>query len=98
MRASASPLFRAGFASVAYAAVTIATGVPSQAQVERLTPVTDAMLQDPDPADWLMWRRTLDSWGYSPLDQAWGLSSQGHHARPGRGAEGVRLNGASSIP
>ena len=32
-------------------------------------PVTDAMLQDPDPADWLMWRRTLDSWGYSPRDQ-----------------------------
>ena len=32
-------------------------------------PVTDAMLQDPDPGDWLMWRRTLDSWGYSPLDQ-----------------------------
>ena len=31
--------------------------------------VTDAMLQEPDPADWLMWRRTLDSWGYSPLDQ-----------------------------
>ena len=31
-------------------------------------PVTDAMLHDPDPADWLMWRRTLDSWGYSPLD------------------------------
>ena len=27
------------------------------------------MLQDPDPNDWLMWRRTLDSWGYSPLDQ-----------------------------
>ena len=27
------------------------------------------MLQNPDPADWLMWRRTLDSWGYSPLDQ-----------------------------
>ncbi|MBI4265644.1 MAG: PQQ-binding-like beta-propeller repeat protein [Acidobacteria bacterium] len=32
-------------------------------------PVTDAMLQKPDPADWLMWRRTLDTWGYSPLDQ-----------------------------
>ena len=27
------------------------------------------MLRNPDPADWLMWRRTLDSWGYSPLDQ-----------------------------
>ena len=32
-------------------------------------PVTDAMLQDPAPGDWLMWRRTLDGWGYSPLDQ-----------------------------
>ena len=32
-------------------------------------PVTDTMLQDPDPADWLMWRRTLDTWGYSPLEQ-----------------------------
>ena len=30
-------------------------------------PVTDAMLQDPAPSDWLMWRRTLDSWGYQPL-------------------------------
>jgi alcohol dehydrogenase (cytochrome c) len=27
------------------------------------------MLQDPEPEDWLMWRRTLDNWGYSPLDQ-----------------------------
>ena len=34
-----------------------------------VAPVTDAMLQDPDPNDWLMWRRTLDSWGYSPLEQ-----------------------------
>ena len=33
------------------------------------TPVTDAVLQNPDPADWLSWRRTLDGWGYSPLDQ-----------------------------
>jgi alcohol dehydrogenase (cytochrome c) len=32
-------------------------------------PVTDAMLQAPDPADWLMWRRTLDTWGHSPLTQ-----------------------------
>ena len=32
-------------------------------------PVTDAMLQKPDPGDWLMWRRTLDGWGYSPLNQ-----------------------------
>ena len=32
-------------------------------------PVTDATLQNPAPEDWLMWRRTLDGWGYSPLDQ-----------------------------
>ena len=32
-------------------------------------PVTDAMLQEPSPDDWLMWRRTLDGWGYSPLNQ-----------------------------
>ena len=32
-------------------------------------PVTDAMLEDPAPGDWLSWRRTPDGWGYSPLDQ-----------------------------
>jgi PQQ-dependent dehydrogenase (methanol/ethanol family) len=32
-------------------------------------PVTDAMIQNPDPKDWLSWRRTLDSWGYSPLEE-----------------------------
>jgi outer membrane protein assembly factor BamB len=30
--------------------------------------VTDRELLEPDPADWLMWRRTLNSWGYSPLN------------------------------
>ena len=51
--------------------VSFTTGaVPAQAQPARdFVPVTDAMLQDPDPADWPMWRRTLDGWGYSPLDQ-----------------------------
>ncbi len=46
-------------------------GRPAWAQraLEKFVPVTDAMLQKPDPSDWLMWRRTLDSWGYSPLDQ-----------------------------
>ena len=32
-------------------------------------PVTDAMLENPEPADWLSWRRTTDGHGYSPLDQ-----------------------------
>jgi alcohol dehydrogenase (cytochrome c) len=69
MRASASLLFRAVLAIVTCTAVTTGTGFPGQAQVQRFTPVTDAMLQNPDPADWLNWRRTLDGWGYSPLDQ-----------------------------
>jgi alcohol dehydrogenase (cytochrome c) len=34
-----------------------------------LTPVTDAMLRDPPASDWLMWRRTYNGWGYSPLAQ-----------------------------
>ncbi len=41
-----------------------------QAQpIANFVPVTDAILQTPSPDDWLMWRRTLDGWGYSPLDQ-----------------------------
>ena len=34
-----------------------------------LTTVTNDMLRNPPPADWLMWRRTFDGYGYSPLDQ-----------------------------
>ena len=36
---------------------------------DEFVPVTDEILQQPDAKDWLMWRRTLDGWGYSPLDQ-----------------------------
>lgn len=31
-------------------------------------PVSDAMLQSPDPQDWLMWRRTYDLSGHTPLN------------------------------
>ena len=34
-----------------------------------VTPVTDDRLVNPGPEDWLMYRRTYDGWGYSPLDQ-----------------------------
>jgi len=37
--------------------------------LENLTPVTDAMLANPPAHDWLMWRRTWDTYGFSPLDQ-----------------------------
>jgi alcohol dehydrogenase (cytochrome c) len=39
------------------------------AQPAAFTPVTDATLQKPDAADWLMWRRDQTVSGYSPLDQ-----------------------------
>ncbi|MDA1092583.1 MAG: PQQ-binding-like beta-propeller repeat protein [Acidobacteria bacterium] len=39
------------------------------AQSPSFVPVTDRMLQHPAADDWLMWRRTLDGWGYSPLDK-----------------------------
>ena len=54
------------------AALGGALALPAAAQAQPagdFVPVTDAMLQDPAPGDWLMWRRTLDGWGYSPLDQ-----------------------------
>ncbi|HEV3060748.1 MAG TPA: PQQ-binding-like beta-propeller repeat protein [Vicinamibacterales bacterium] len=36
---------------------------------QRLTPVTDEMLRNPAPGDWLTWRRTQDGLGFSPLNQ-----------------------------
>src|SRR5687768_4377262 len=40
-----------------------------RAPLDRLTPVTDAMLRNPPPGDWLHWRRTYDGWAHSPLNQ-----------------------------
>src|SRR5678815_2995800 len=49
--------------------VTAGLTVAAQNQQPPFVPVTDEMLWKPDPANWLMWRRTLDSWGYSPLKE-----------------------------
>ncbi len=60
----------AGLAALFGAATfSLATTAFAQEQVVSFTPVTDAMLANPAPADWPMWRRTLDNWGYSPLDE-----------------------------
>jgi alcohol dehydrogenase (cytochrome c) len=37
--------------------------------LERFTPVGPHVALNPAASDWLMWRRTYNSWGYSPLDQ-----------------------------
>ncbi len=60
---------RAGAMTATIMASAMMLAPAAQAADISLTPVTDAMLQDPDPAGWLMWRRTLNSWGHSPLRQ-----------------------------
>ena len=80
------------------AALAAALAMPAAAQDAEIayTPVTDERLRAPDAGDWLMYRRTYDSWGYSPLDQittdnigdlvpVWTLSTgvtSGHEAPP----------------
>ncbi len=39
------------------------------ALLDKVAPVTDDMLRNPPPGDWLQWRRTYDEQGFSPLDQ-----------------------------
>ena len=56
-------------AGTAMAALTLAVPPGTAAQEPTYTPVTDERLQSPADGDWLMYRRTYDSWGYSPLDQ-----------------------------
>lgn len=70
-------------------------GVAASAAAE-YTPVTDERLLSPEPENWLMYRGTYDSQGYSPLDQintenvaglkpVWSFSTgmrEGHQAPP----------------
>ena len=42
---------------------------PGEREIEDFEPVTAETLLDPDPGDWLMFRRTYDGQGHSPLDQ-----------------------------
>jgi len=37
--------------------------------VKNYVPVTDDMLRNPDPGDWLMARRNYQGWSYSPLNE-----------------------------
>jgi len=58
-------LFAALVMTITGLSLTAQTPAPQQS----FTPVTDEMLWKPSPNDWLTWRRTLDSWGYSPLKE-----------------------------
>ena len=67
-----SPAARAAPAGALVLVALALAPAPAAAQAPPtadFVPVTDAMLLDPAPEDWLTWRRTLAAWGYSPLDQ-----------------------------
>src|SRR5262245_62339982 len=44
-------------------------GLTVTGEVQNYVPVTDAMLKNPDPGDWLMIRRDYHASDYSPLNQ-----------------------------
>jgi alcohol dehydrogenase (cytochrome c) len=53
----------------AAAAASGPKGITVTGEVKNYVPVTDAMLRDPDPGDWLMIRRNYQAWSHSPLTQ-----------------------------
>jgi PQQ-dependent dehydrogenase (methanol/ethanol family) len=50
-------------------ALVLAFATLATAQVKNFVPVTQQMLENPSPNDWLMFSRTYDNQRYSPLDQ-----------------------------
>ena len=64
------PAFPVLVACLVAAVLGTALATPVLAQeADRIRPVTDAELENPSDDEWLMWRRTHNGWGYSPLDQ-----------------------------
>src|ERR1051325_10940158 len=67
-----------------------------QAQIENYSPVDQQRLSNPEPGNWMLYRRTYDGHGYSPLDKintsnvknlvpVWTFSTgvtEGHEAPP----------------
>jgi alcohol dehydrogenase (cytochrome c) len=43
--------------------------VPTPEVLQKYSPVTTARLRQPEDGNWLLFRRTYDGWGYSPLSQ-----------------------------
>ena len=54
--------------AVLVAVAVLAGRLPLMAQSGGFAPVTEEMLRNPAPGDWLNWKRTDNAWGYSPLD------------------------------
>ncbi len=61
-------LFLVGFSGL-FIVIIAAALSPVGAQQSDFVPVTDSVLRNPDPGDWLRWRRDHSASGYSPLEQ-----------------------------
>jgi len=53
--------------SVAFTCLVAAAA--GAAPIENYSAVTSARLEKPEPGNWMLYRRTYDGQGYSPLDQ-----------------------------
>ena len=91
----APPGGRGGGGGGLSAGVTLPPAPKKASPLDRITPVTDALLQNPPTGEWLTWRRGFDYHGFSPLKQitksnvnnlrvawAWTLSPGTNEATP----------------
>ena len=75
--------------------LAVETALAQTNPIDAITTVTAETLLNPPDGDWLMWRRTYNGWGYSPLDQinqtnvadlqlvwSWGMSPGGTQQTP----------------
>ena len=62
-------LSRTALVAVLASLASFAMHAQDSQQQETYNPVTYEEIENPDPTEWLMWRRTQNHWGYSPLDQ-----------------------------
>src|SRR6266850_539110 len=65
------------------------------AQIDKFTPVTDQMLLNPSPEDWLMFSRTYDAQRFSPLDQ---INKQNVRGLSLAWSRGMGIGSTESIP
>jgi len=59
-------MLKSAFLMTCFVSVAV---VPAPAQVKNFQPVTQQMLENPSPNEWLMYSRTYDAQRYSPLSQ-----------------------------
>jgi alcohol dehydrogenase (cytochrome c) len=69
LRTSALPAAPGGPGGGLTIGVPLPPPPPKANPLDRLTPVTDAMLSAPADGEWLTWRRSFDAQGFSPLSQ-----------------------------